>query len=71
MTNHRRSLTPDEFSGGPCLLGHTLWHGTGPAPLDSAAVGGTVWSVCGAFLFGIGAVYWAALYIAKRRRDGV
>jgi hypothetical protein len=32
------------------------------------AVEWSVWSVCGAFLFGIGAVYWVALYIAKNKR---
>jgi hypothetical protein len=32
------------------------------------AVEWSVWSVCGAFLFGMGAIYWLALYIAKRKR---
>ena len=27
------------------------------------------WSVCGAVLFGSGAAYWFALYVAKRRRS--
>jgi hypothetical protein len=31
--------------------------------------GWDVWSVCGAVLFGTGAAYWLALYIAKRRRS--
>jgi hypothetical protein len=33
------------------------------------AIEWSVWSACGALLFGVGAAYWLALYIAKRKRS--
>ncbi len=49
------------------LLSSALFALTALPPLLTSA-GWDAWSVCGALLFGPGAVYWFALYVAKRKR---